>query len=251
MSTPTSTERFEASFIIRTNEINLNRQITVAALLTLMQETALRHVMKLKASNWDMEEEKVSWVLIKKRFHSMNLPSLGENITIHTYIAGINRLFAYRDYKVYNEAGELVATSSSIWILMNTASRKAARIPQDIIESNKGTKEEALPPPPSKIKELTAVDFEKNFIVNWHDLDFNKHLSNLRYHQWIFETVDFYVNERGRLTQLDIQFKSECTWKQEIIVQTQKLQNNTYLHKIFNQTTQETVAIAQTVWKEN
>jgi len=239
---------YEGEYKIRTYEIDLSRKLTVASLIKLMQEAAVQNVIQLKLSVWDLAEQHISWVLMRKNLHIIQLPKLNEKIKIITHPAGFDRLFSYRDYKVYNEQDELIAYSSSAWLLMDTIKRRIARIPEDIREQGTFDTSDCLERPTRKLAEIESVSFQKDFVVNWHDLDFNEHLSNIRYMQWMFETIDFYVANEGQLQELQIEYKAECHWKDTVRVQTEKLDEYRYRHRLLRLSDETVIAKAQTNW---
>jgi len=240
---------YEGEFTIRTYEIDRAKKATVVSLINLMQEAAMQNVIDLKVSVWDMAKQQISWVLMRKNLTIFRLPALGETIRIQTHPAGFDKLFTYRDYKVYDQNGELLAQSASTWLLMNTEKRRIARIPEEIRVRGTFDTEDCLPHAKGKLPKVTQVDYSKTFLVDWHDLDFNEHLNNVRYMQWIFETIDFYLNNEGTLTDLDIVYKQECHWKDRVQVDTQKINNNHYIHQLTRLSDNEIIAQAQTFWK--
>ena len=240
---------YEGQFTIRTYEIDPSKKSTVAALINLMQEAAMQNVINLKYSVWDMEELNISWVLMRKNLKILRLPLLGETIRIKTYPAGSDKIFTYRDYHVYSKDNKLIAQSASTWLLMNTIERKIAKIPKNIRLKGEYDVSNCLKHAKNKLPSINRVDFQKNFIVNWHDLDFNEHLSNIRYMQWIFETVDYYIENKGKLEELDIVYKLECRWKDTVQVNTQKINNHLYLHKLLRLSDNALIAQAQTRWE--
>ncbi|BDS10462.1 acyl-[acyl-carrier-protein] thioesterase [Aureispira anguillae] len=239
---------YEGNFTIRTYEIDRARQATATSLINLMQEAAMQNVIDLKVSVWDMATSNISWVLMRKNLKIHRLPALGETIRIQTYPAGFDKVFTYRDYKVFDEKNNLLAASSSTWLLMNTIKRRIARIPEEIRVRGSFDTSACLPHAKNKLPKLTNVDFQKEFVVHWHDMDFNEHLNNVRYMQWIFETVDYYIQHTGKLEELDIIYKAECYWKDTVQVSTQKIDDSTYLHRLVRLSDQEEIAVAQTTW---
>lgn len=239
----------ECSYSIRTSEIDRARKCTVTSLINIMQETAMQNVIDLNLSVWDLAEQQISWVLMRKNLKLYKLPELGSSIRVITHPAGFDKLFTYRDYKVYDEKDQLIAESSSTWLLMNTEKRRIARIPEEIRARGNFDTSECLPHPKNKLPKVERVDIQKDFLVNWHDLDFNEHLSNIRYMQWMFETVDNYIEHRGKLIELDIIYKQECHWKDTVRVLTQKISDTQYLHKLIRLSDEEVIAVAQTFWK--
>lgn len=239
---------FEGNYTIRTSEVNSQRQATPTALIHLMQEAALENVIHLKVSAWDLEEAHISWVLMRKHLDIRRLPRLGETITIRTFPAGFQRVFSYRDYEVRDAAGTVIAQSASTWLLMDTQTRNMAPIPQAILDQGTFDNSDCLPHAKAKLPLVTAPSTQQEFRVNWHDMDFNEHLSNTRYMQWLFETVPGYTSMKQNLQTLDIIYKSECHWKDRVNVATQDLGEGQYLHLLTRLSDGEEIARAQTSW---
>ncbi|MFK7796119.1 MAG: acyl-[acyl-carrier-protein] thioesterase [Aureispira sp.] len=239
---------YTGKFTVRTSEVTCHRQITTAALINLMQEAALQNVLELNLSAWDMRARQISWVLMRKHLDVMRLPTLGETITIQTHPAGFDKIFTYRDYKVFDESGTLITSSSSTWLLMHTIKRRIARIPTEIRDRGQFDTSQCLPHPRNKLPDLDQVDIEKDFVVNWHDMDFNEHLNNVRYMQWVFETIDGYTKYSQQLSSLDIIYKQECHWKDTVRVKTQKIDNQKYRHQLIRLSDEEEIARCETNW---
>ena len=79
---------------------------------------------------------------------------------------------------------------------------------------------------------LKNEDLSKSFTVGWYDLDFNHHLNNVFYLQWILETVPDELLQNAVLDQIDIIYKMECQWKEEVACKTQILAENHLLHQL-------------------
>ncbi|MGH1339346.1 MAG: acyl-[acyl-carrier-protein] thioesterase [Aureispira sp.] len=241
---------YEGPFTIRTSEVTRHRQATAASLINLMQEAALQNVLELNVSAWDMSAQQISWVLMRKHLEIVRMPSLGETITIQTYPAGFDKILTYRDYKVFDAQRNLIASSSSTWLLMHTVKRRIARIPAEIRERGQFDTSCCLPHARNKLPDLEQVDIEKDFVVNWHDMDFNEHLNNVRYMQWVFETIEGYTEHSQQLSNLDIIYKQECHWKDVVRVKTQKIDSQMYRHQLIRLSDEEEIARCETQWKK-
>ena len=185
---------------------------------------------------------------MRKNLQVFSLPALGESIRVVTHPAGFQKIFTFRDYKIYDKSNQLIAQSASTWLLMNTQKRRIARIPEAIRQRGDFDTSNCLPHAVNKLPTVQKVDFQRDYFVNWHDLDFNNHLNNVRYMQWMFESVDFYVNNTGVLNEMDIVYKAECYWKDTVRVTTQKIEKNCYLHRLIRLSDNEIIADARTTW---
>lgn len=237
-------------FIIRAYEIDSRKKATPAALVRLMQEAAMQNVLRLKLSVWDLEPHHLSWVLMRLNLRIHRLPSLGESIRILTYPAGFEKVFTHRDYQMFDQDDQLIAQSSTTWLLMDTQTRRMARIPEFILKYNEQIPKEApyLPHPVDQLPKLERTDRRKTYEVSWHDLDFNMHLNNTLYIQWMLETVENEVLQNGYLKELDILFRMEARWKEVIHAEMQKVDIQTFLHRLVRAVDGKELASMQTRW---
>ncbi len=241
---------YEETFTIRAYEIDSRRKATPAALVRLMQEAAMQNVIQLKLSVWDLEPHQISWVLMRLNLRINRLPNMGEQIRILTYPAGFEKVFTHRDYRVFDADNNLIAYSSTTWLLMDTHTRRMSRIPDFILKYNEQMPPEAdyLPHPTDQLPKLERTDRRKTYEVNWHDLDFNMHLNNTLYLQWMLETVSDEVLENGYLKELDILFRMEARWKEIIAAELQKMDQQQFLHRLLRTSDGKELASMRTRW---
>lgn len=237
-----------APYSIRTYEIDNRKKATVPALIKLMHEAAMENVIDLKLSVWDLEPHQISWVLMRKNLRINQLPDLGQEIKVVTHCAGFEKFFTYRDYKIFNQQNELLAYASSTWLLMDTVKRRMARIPDFILAMEMPKAADCLARPKNKLPKFEQVDLQKAFTVGWYDLDFNQHLNNVFYLQWILETVPDELHLHGRLASMDIIYKLESKWKEELICETQIVDKQHLLHRLVRKSDGKQLSLAETKW---
>jgi medium-chain acyl-[acyl-carrier-protein] hydrolase len=237
------------NFQIRTQEIDQHKVLTTPSLIMLMQEASMQSAINLKASVWDLEESNASWVLLRKELKIYRLPTLGENIEITTYPAGFDRIFAYRDFKVHDQDGQLLATAASTWALMNLITRKMVRIPVETFGFNVAENVDFLPHPKSKIPLLSEAEMQREYMVHWYDLDWNGHVNNQFLTRCLLETApDEYLKERI-LDVFSIHFKAESFWKDDLRVSFQKLNDQQTVGQIIRLSDGKEIAHSHRVWK--
>ncbi|MBK9737419.1 MAG: hypothetical protein IPO92_21670 [Saprospiraceae bacterium] len=235
------------TFRIRPSEINHLKNIHPYHLVQLMQEASMQHTIGLKVSVWDLEEKNISWVLIKMDVHFYRYPALGENVEVQTYPSGLDGFFTYRDYFVYDESGFLCATASSTWTLLDTINRKMVRIPESF-SSLVYKSEHLLPIPIQKLFTPTNTSADYMVTVNYLHLDWNGHVNNVQLIKMIFESLGTEFHIDRFLKRLIIQFKSEATIGQGLMVRNEVITNNKVIHAIKNEATGKDIVIASTIW---
>jgi medium-chain acyl-[acyl-carrier-protein] hydrolase len=248
---PISDLTYQVEFEVRAYEIDRHKRMSVPALARLMQEAALQNVIHLGLSVWDLEPQGISWVLMRKQLCVERLPLLGERIRIETCPSGFERLFTYRDYRVFDAAGKLIAHSASTWMLMDTRTRRLAPIPDFILSlaSRMVPPAQHLPRPEGKLPAFGAADFARSFEVNWHDLDFNEHLNNTIYIRWMLDALPREVLQSGRFQQMDLLYRAEAQWQEAVRAETQALGGGAFLHRLLREQDGKELAAAQTQWR--
>lgn len=251
MPFPNSEIGYQRRYEVRTYEIDSRKRMTAPALARLMQEAAMQHVIRMGLSVWDLEPHQISWVLMRKQIRVERMPKLGDHIIVATYPSGFERLFTYRDYKVLDESGQLLAASSSTWLLMDTQSRRMAPMPDFILayRSQMPPQEACLPRPDVKLPPFESPHYARQFEVNWHDLDFNEHLNNTLYIKWMLEPLPVEVLTQRQLKQLDINYRAESQYGDAVQAQVQTLEDGVFLHRLLRESDGKELAVGRTAWE--
>lgn len=219
---------YSTKFTVKGHDVNSNKYITVPALLRIMQEASLQHARQLKTSVWDMTEEKLTWVLIRKEMKIISPLKMDGVYTILTYPSGFDKFFTYRDYLIFDSDKKLVIGASSTWTLLHTDTRKLMKIPQKILEIGV-PKETRFLSQPEKIisfpSELLKSDIRK---VRAYDLDWNNHVNNIVLIRFIMESIKNSGIEDDQISKLLVHFKNELTFDQSVNVMIGNNENDIY-----------------------
>lgn len=245
-----STTRHTETFTVRAYAVDADKYIQVPALVRLMHETAMQHVLKLRLSVWDLEPQYLAWVLTRISIKIHSLPRLGETITVVTHPSGFERIRTYRDYRVYNEQGVLLASAVSLWFLMDTQSRRLARVPVGIkerIESVIAQLDDFLPKPAGKPQPFAPATAERHYQVGYHDLDFNDHLNNIYYAQWLLDAIPGSFQQNHQLEQFDIFYKQECVLDDQIAAQAAPIDTQHWQQRLLKNG--QEVALGESRWR--
>ncbi len=134
-----------------------------------------------------LEDYNLVWIITEYDIEVVRLPCFAEEITIETEALSYNRLFCYRRFTIYDEAGQEIIRMLATFVLMDRDSRKVHSVEPEIVapyQSDfdkkliRGPKYESLEEPASK-----------DYHVRFYDLDMNGHVNNSKYLDWIFEVL--------------------------------------------------------------
>jgi acyl-ACP thioesterase len=203
---------WQETFPVRFSAIDRSNKLTLNAALQYFQEVAICHAENIGVGREAMAKTGQAWILSRMTVIIDRRPEYCENITIRTWPKGGEKLFAIRNYDIRDKDDNAIITGRSAWLVVDMEKRRPLR-PQSIIENlpiNEGV--EALPPGSNGTASIT----ERNNLQKaaergalYTDVDYNGHVNNVRYIQWIEDTLDPQVLESANKLRLDINYLHE------------------------------------------
>lgn len=102
-----------------------------------------------------------------------------------------------------------------------------------------------------KITTIENPDFELKFKVRKYDTDMNKHVNNIRYLEWVLESIPDEIVDNYYLHSIEGNFIAEALYGQTVISMTKNCQEtNLFMHTIKIEGTDKICATAKTIWKQ-
>jgi len=176
---------YQKSFTIPTFATDRFNRLKCSYLLGLAQEVAGDHSALLKA---DFANTHLYWVITRQQVQISRLPAAGETITLETWPMPTTRVAYPRSTIAYDQQGNELFRSISLWVLMDPESR-AMVLPGKsgvLVEGTLRGNELAVPGslPPGKLQNMTMRT------VCYTELDVNGHMNNARYLDWLADLLD-------------------------------------------------------------
>jgi acyl-ACP thioesterase len=189
-------------------------RLTPAGTFDLFQEAAGRHAEDLGVGREYMSRTGQGWVLSRIGVLMEKRPKQMETITIRTWPRGWERLFALRDFDILDSSGSVLVRGRSAWLILDIEKRRPLR-PQATMEKlplNEG--KDSLPDGAAGLE--TREGCPQGGLVKtgerraaYSDIDYNRHVNNARYVQWIQDIADPALLEQAGSIRLDINYLSE------------------------------------------
>ncbi len=215
----------DVAFTVRSYEAGISNHVTLPTLCNYMQEAAGISAARLGWGIQALQAEGLTWMLSRLRVSVTRYVPWGETVTVRTWPSGTKgRLIAKRRFLGFDEKGAELFRASSEWLYVNLAAQKIAKLPEtfaDLVPA--GTPDFELPDIGGKFAHLPSVEGSADILTRHSDLDFNDHVNNVHYVEWMLESVKCKVeNEKcggrgegdgghaGRVTlpgELDIVFR--------------------------------------------
>jgi len=221
---------FSEESVIRIADVDQGNDLTIASTFDLFQDAALSHAEILGVGREAMKQSGQAWILSRISVFMERRPQYGEKVTVRTWPRSSNKLFAVRDFDILGAggSGDVLVRGRSGWLIIDLEKHRPLR-PQTVVETlppNEGIN--ALPgvnvesndPPPS----LAAGEFAPEHSVLrracYSDIDYNSHVNNARYIQWIQDLFEPEILVKAKQIRLDVNYLSEVRYGETISLYT-------------------------------
>jgi acyl-ACP thioesterase len=188
--------------------------LTMAAAFNYFQEAAIRHAEALGVGRTPMAEIGQGWILSRMSVLMERRPRQEELVTVSTWPRGWEKLFAIRDFDIRDAADTPLVRARSCWLIVDIERRRPLR-PQatmDKLPLNPGR--DGLPGGGSGLDAwppalAAAAEKAGSRRAAYSDIDFNGHMNNARYVEWIQDISDRDYLVGAKTMRLDINYLSE------------------------------------------
>ncbi len=174
-------------------------------------EAATLHANALGIGYSNLSEHRLGWVLARLAIEVRRYPAINETYTLDTWIEGYNKYFSDRCFVMTDERGEVVADIRSVWVAIDTATRRMADLTR-LDRKSFPTADRACPV--GKCRALTiaqdAAAEHTPYSFRFTDFDFNRHVNTVRYLEAVINQrpLDFY--DSHDIAVLEASFEHEC-----------------------------------------
>lgn len=196
-------------FQVRTWDVDRSGRLDIAAAFNYFQEVAGNHAERLGVGKEALNKTGHAWVLSRMTAIIDRRPSWGEIIRAKTWPRGTDRLFAVRDYELLDSEDKIVSRGRSGWIVLDTARMRPVR-PQFLTDlfpvyEQKNAIEQGI----ESLKTFPDLISSGSRPVAYSDIDYNGHVNNSRYIQWIQDVLPATELENANTFQMDINYLSQ------------------------------------------
>lgn len=234
---------FNKKIFVRYSEMDYQKMLKPSAFLNFLQDVATIAADKGGFGYNEVYPKNLGWFLLKYHMEFNNYPQNIENLLIKTEARGYNKLFAHRDFDVYDsENGSLIGRVISYWALVNFKDKSMA-MPNEIFP-DKFDKVEKREDDLNflKVHSPERVDFSAEFKVRYDDIDVNKHVNNMNYIVWAFEALPKAFRDTYKPKTIDMVYKKEIQYGNIVLSEVQ-IDENVALISVKNKDNNEELCV--------
>lgn len=233
---------FQQKYFVRYSEMDYNKILKPSALLNFLQDIATIGADKAGFGYKDIIDKNLGWFLLKYHMEFNNFPQDIKELTIKTEARGYNKLFALRDFEIYDENNELIGRVSSSWALVNLTDKSMALpseiFPDKMLKYEKREDDLSFP----KTHNPETAEFSEEFKIRYDDIDVNHHVNNMNYIIWAFEALPKEFRNNHKLKTLDMLYKKEIQYGNTVLSEA-KLDENIAKILVKNKNTNEDLCV--------
>ena len=233
---------------IKYSEMDQNLALKPFSLLNFLQDIASKNAEEWGFGYSYIYPKNYAWFLLKYRIEFVDYPVGIYDLKLVTEPRGFNKLFAYRDFEIYNQ-DSLVGRASSMWSLVDIGSRSMVPVASVIVDNPRMAictkREDDLSF--AKVSQIKNPSLEKEYEVRYNDLDVNGHANNGNYIVWAFEPLSFDFKNSKKIKTIDMVFKKEARYGEKFISQIEFKGENITVHRLKN-FEGEDLFLAECVW---
>ncbi|WP_283678059.1 acyl-ACP thioesterase domain-containing protein [Lentilactobacillus sp. Marseille-Q4993] len=210
-----SAKEFSEFHTVPYYEADVTNHVTIAMLLNILILISEHQNKELGVDHTELINNYSSgWIVTSYSIKITEMPTVESKIKVTTRGTSYNKYFAYREFWVHDESGAEMVKVDSIWVLMNEETRKVQTITDNFIEPYESDQVKKVPRLPRPEKLVGDPDAVKQYQVRSNDIDFNGHVNNSHYLEWMVDVLpmDFLISHQP--VQTDIRFENEVKYGQ-------------------------------------
>ncbi|MEA2069350.1 MAG: thioesterase [Verrucomicrobiota bacterium] len=213
-----------------------------------MQEAAYHHAEHLDLGHSHLSAKNMGWVLARQRIEIHRLPKWGEAVKVRTWPSGRDRLFFYRDFEISDRAGNLILQAATAWFMIDIEKRERVHsgfyLGSDLPAAGSKVFSSKL----GRLKSCGCGDGE-SMAVNYGDLDMNGHVNNVRYIEWVLNSLPLEFHQAHGLQSLEVNYLAEAVYGHSVSICTDEADPLHFNHGIW--AGEAELFRARSVWKQS
>jgi acyl-ACP thioesterase len=182
-----------------------------------MQEAASRHAEALGVSIHQLLAENHTWLLSRLKIKIAAYPGWSDKIRVNTWPSGAQQLFALRDFELTDTDNRPFTKTLSAWLVIDLQRRRPIRIGPFLERLKLIEDSHAMDGGLDKLPPLKHHTLESRFVVRFSDLDINQHVNNVKFVEWVIESLPPAVLNSKVLSELEINFLAEAFYGDQIL----------------------------------
>jgi len=216
---------------IRSYDADRNLKLKFTTLCRFMQNTAYNHAENLGVGFSFLHEKKLIWMLAGQLVKIEKYPEWRDPVYLHTWPSSHDRIFYYRDFKLTDAGGEVLATATTKWFIIDMIRRRPMRKGM-IPEENFIYGERLFGNGFDKISVPESGGEEYKLEAQYSDIDIYRHVNSARYIEWALDAMPAEFTGSHELREIQADYLTEAVLGDELVLKTFSGIDNSFIHSV-------------------
>jgi len=199
---------YTKQYKITDTQVNCFDRLKNSHILAIMQEVAGEHGALLGVDKESLKQKDLFWALIRYHIEIERLPVMGETITVQTWPMPTTRTAYPRTTVAYDADGNVLFRGISLWVLVSFSTRAMLLPAKSGVQVEGYVRGDELSMPGSLLPKV--LENCESRLVRFSDLDFNGHVNNCRYMEWVDDLLSAEFHGAHTPKELVICYHSEA-----------------------------------------
>ena len=199
----------ENDYRITVKQVDFSGNLSNRGLIMIFEDIACYHSDLIGCGFNDRPKTHFAWILLNWKIEILKRARYGDIVKVKTWTHSSNKLFSYRDFEMYDKDNNLLAIASSKWVLMDSRDYNIIQI-SDALAQSFSPEDKSVFGDCNYLKliEPSNMVLTYSFEVKRRDIDVNRHMNNLYYLDYAFESLpDEVYSKIQEYTKIEILYK--------------------------------------------
>ncbi len=226
-------------------------RISPALLWEELEETAEQHCRIIGMDVFSLLERREAWILKSGDSRMKRYPVYDEKISIETWISSLERYKGQREFLIMDEEGEVIGRISTLWVYLDLERRTLKAIPEEF-HSGWGSQGDPLHRGFSRKSSYPAAECytASAFRVRRRDIDSSAHVHNIRYLEWLCESIPEEIYKHCQISGFSVFYRKEMRTSGTVEIRTQSLGEGQFRHDYIDPDRDILLCSAHSEWTE-
>lgn len=197
----------EHDFFVGFRDVDYKNNLKIKSALSYLEDVAGIHSNIAGFGLLDIEKNKKTWVLINWKLEFLRRPQYSETLKVKTWSNGTEKIYALRDFYMYDQKGEIVAKATSKWVLINLETMGIEKPNEVIMDLYTTEPDKVFDEKIDKLKEPEGYTNSVTVRITKDMIDANGHVHNINYIDFVTQIMPLSVMQNAK--KVDVLYKKE------------------------------------------
>jgi acyl-ACP thioesterase len=185
-------EKYTQQLTVKSYDTNQYGKASLVSLYNFMLEAAWAHAQTLDWGYDTLKNNNLFWVLSRMYIEVEKYPAWQDEITLNTWSAGTDGMYAYREFILTDKSGGLILRASSAWLILDMENKRVFRL-MDYRDTFPRRVDLNACRNPQRIKPQKHSQELVFTPVRFGELDINRHFNSVKYVERVLDNfgIDF------------------------------------------------------------